>query len=74
MAYFSRRVVEEVPTFETEVWACASKDCRGWMRKDFSFAEQPEKAFLRIEFRPDSQERLLLLFSDFFIANEVRPS
>lgn len=42
MAYFSRRVVEEAPTFETEVWACVSVDCRGWMRKDFSFVQQPK--------------------------------
>lgn len=23
------------------VWECESDDCLGWMRKDFSFAEEP---------------------------------
>lgn len=42
MAYFSRRIVEEAPKVETEVWACVSEACRGWMRKDFSFVAEPE--------------------------------
>ncbi|GGM35562.1 hypothetical protein GCM10011351_22110 [Paraliobacillus quinghaiensis] len=40
MAYYNnkREPVEEV---ETQVWACSSESCPGWMREDYSFETVP---------------------------------
>ncbi|HDR4470788.1 TPA: cold-shock protein, partial [Bacillus thuringiensis] len=34
--------VAEVPPEQTPVWECESEDCLGWMRKNFSFEEEPK--------------------------------
>jgi Cold-inducible protein YdjO len=39
---FSRGPKEPVPEVETNIWACTSEDCNGWMRESFSFKEEPE--------------------------------
>lgn len=39
---FSRGPKEPVPEVETNVWACTSEDCNGWMRESFSFDKEPE--------------------------------
>lgn len=38
---FSRRQDEPIPEVETDVWACQSSECVGWMRDSFSFATEP---------------------------------
>ncbi|WP_047984485.1 cold-shock protein [Ornithinibacillus californiensis] len=38
---FSRGPKEPVPEVETNVWACTSEECNGWMRESFSFNEVP---------------------------------
>lgn len=38
---FSRRQQEPIPEVETDVWACISSECVGWMRDNFSFATEP---------------------------------
>lgn len=38
---FSRRRAEPIPEVETDVWACESSECAGWMRDSFSFAAEP---------------------------------
>jgi hypothetical protein len=41
---FGRRnqVEEEIKTEETEIWACSSDDCKGWMRDNFKSEETPK--------------------------------
>lgn len=39
---FSRGPKEPVPEVETNVWACTSEECNGWMRESFSFEQVPE--------------------------------
>ncbi|MFD1362168.1 cold-shock protein [Lentibacillus salinarum] len=39
---FSRGPKKSVPEVETNVWACTSESCAGWMRESFSFSEEPE--------------------------------
>lgn len=38
---FFRGSKEPIPEVETNVWACTSKECRGWMRESFSFKTEP---------------------------------
>lgn len=38
---FMRRQAEPVPETETDIWTCTNEDCTGWMRKGFSFEENP---------------------------------
>lgn len=38
---FSRGRKEPLPEVETNVWACTSDDCQGWMRESFSFDKEP---------------------------------
>ncbi|MFD3448414.1 cold-inducible protein YdjO-related protein [Microbacteriaceae bacterium 4G12] len=33
---------QEKKMVNVEVWECESDDCLGWMRKDFSFTEDPK--------------------------------
>ncbi|GGA66970.1 cold-shock protein [Ornithinibacillus halotolerans] len=37
---FSRGPKEPVPEVETNVWACTSEECNGWMRESFSFQQE----------------------------------
>lgn len=39
---FSRGRKEPLPEVETNVWACTSETCQGWMRESFSFEKKPE--------------------------------
>jgi len=39
---FSRGQKEPLPEVETNVWACTSESCQGWMRESFSFETNPE--------------------------------
>ena len=38
---FSKKVMEPLPEEQTEVWACSSPDCKGWMRGNFAFQQEP---------------------------------
>jgi len=38
---FSRGQKEPLPEVETNVWACTSEECQGWMRESFSFQKEP---------------------------------
>lgn len=38
---FIRRQAVPVPEEETAVWSCVNEECPGWMRKEFSFDDQP---------------------------------
>ncbi|MCP8969566.1 cold-shock protein [Ectobacillus ponti] len=51
------RIQEEVP-----VWECSSEDCKGWMRKNFSFTENPDCPLCGSEMK--SGERLLHVLPD----------
>ncbi|MGN7381023.1 Uncharacterised protein [Chlamydia abortus] len=33
---------KEPPVIEAKVWICTGDQCPGWMRAEFTFAEQPE--------------------------------
>ena len=69
--------VAEVPPEQTPVWECESEDCLGWMRKNFSFEEEPKCPLCKSSMK--SGERLLpklliynkkpLLIKRFFIIN-----
>lgn len=39
---FSRGPKKPVPEVETTVWTCTDDNCKGWMRKSFSFDEEPK--------------------------------
>lgn len=39
---FSRGKKEPLPEVETNVWACTSDSCQGWMRESFSFESDPK--------------------------------
>lgn len=41
MSFFRGAKEEPVPEVETNVWACTSEDCNGWMRESFSFEMEP---------------------------------
>jgi hypothetical protein len=50
---------QQVPT---EVWECPSENCLGWMRKDFSFEEEPKCPLCGTKMK--SGERLLYILSN----------
>ncbi len=35
--YYSKRNQEPPVQEETEIWECTVEECKGWMRKDFSY-------------------------------------
>ncbi len=35
--YYSRKNQEPPIQEETEIWECTKEECKGWMRKDFSY-------------------------------------
>ena len=37
MYYYGKRNQEPLAQEQTEVWECTVEDCKGWMRKDFSY-------------------------------------
>lgn len=39
---FARGPKEPVPEVDTNVWACVSEDCQGWMRESYSFESVPK--------------------------------
>ncbi|AZJ22886.1 cold-shock protein [Bacillus wiedmannii] len=39
------------------IWECTAKDCRGWMRKNFSLEEEPKCPLCKNDM--NSSERLL---------------
>lgn len=39
MSFYRKQEVVEV---ETDVWACTSDDCQGWMRESYSFEKEPK--------------------------------
>lgn len=38
---YRRQVPEVIPEENTEVWSCTSDTCKGWMRTDFTFLNEP---------------------------------
>ncbi|MBM7693850.1 hypothetical protein JOC77_003294 [Peribacillus deserti] len=40
--YNSKKWEEPQPKEQIEVWECQSQDCKGWMRKDYSFEDLPD--------------------------------
>ncbi|MBB6735582.1 cold-shock protein [Cohnella zeiphila] len=40
MAYRSKPV-EDLPHEDTKIWTCENKECNGWIRDDFAFADVP---------------------------------
>lgn len=38
---FARGQKEPVPEVDTDVWACTSEECNGWMRETYSFEKDP---------------------------------
>lgn len=40
-AYQRGRHQEEVKLMEAEVWTCTGESCKGWMRQDLSFQQEP---------------------------------
>ncbi|WP_336774855.1 cold-shock protein [Paenibacillus sp. MMO-58] len=39
--YNRKKIQEDIPEVITKVWSCASEDCNGWMRANFSFDQTP---------------------------------
>lgn len=39
---FARGPKEPVPEVDTNVWACTSEECQGWMRESYSFNVEPK--------------------------------
>ncbi|MFE7083861.1 cold-shock protein [Priestia megaterium] len=37
MSYYRKRNQEPLAQEQTEVWECIIENCKGWMRKDFSY-------------------------------------
>lgn len=40
--YSRKKTFEELPEAMTPVWSCTRDDCNGWMRANFSFADEPD--------------------------------
>lgn len=40
-AYQKGRQQDAVKLMEAEVWACTGDSCKGWMRRDLSFQQEP---------------------------------
>ncbi|WP_438432906.1 cold-shock protein [Gorillibacterium sp. sgz500922] len=38
---FSKKIPEALPEEDTAVWSCVSGNCKGWMRTNFVFADEP---------------------------------
>lgn len=36
-----KRGQEDIELAEAEVWTCTGDSCKGWMRRDLSFEQQP---------------------------------
>lgn len=41
MLAYRGKPVEDLPHEETVIWSCTHKDCKGWIRDNFSFADEP---------------------------------
>ncbi|CAM4003225.1 cold-shock protein [Cohnella lubricantis] len=41
MLAYRGKPVEDLPHEETVIWSCTLKDCKGWIRDDFSFESVP---------------------------------
>ena len=41
MMAYRGKPVEDLPHVDTVIWSCANKDCNGWIRDNFSFANVP---------------------------------
>jgi hypothetical protein len=39
---YRKKPVEEVVEENTSIWACTKDGCKGWMRDNFTFEEEPE--------------------------------
>lgn len=50
---FSRGQKEPLPEVETNVWACTSETCQGWMRESFSFNTNPECPLCQSEMKKE---------------------
>ncbi|MGM9986331.1 MAG: cold-inducible protein YdjO-related protein [Bacillaceae bacterium] len=55
---------KEVKMENTEVWVCESCDCKGWMRKQFSFSEEPNCPLCGSSMATDTKE--LPVLESFF--------
>lgn len=40
--YFRKKQDEELVKESTAVWTCEQEDCKGWMRDNFSFEDEPK--------------------------------
>lgn len=38
---YRKKLPEELTYEETAVWCCTQTDCKGWMRDDFAFEDEP---------------------------------
>jgi hypothetical protein len=52
---FSKKAPEAIEEEQTPVWACASADCRGWMRVNFVFHDEPNCPLCGSSMHPDSR-------------------
>lgn len=41
MYHSRKRFFEELPQELTAVWICSNEACKGWMRDNFTFSEEP---------------------------------
>ncbi|MGZ9585748.1 cold-shock protein [Paenibacillus marinisediminis] len=39
--YNRKNAVEDIPEVSTAIWSCETDTCKGWMRDNFSFQEEP---------------------------------
>jgi len=38
---YRKKSVEEIPEENTSIWSCVEDDCKGWMRDNFAFEQEP---------------------------------
>ncbi|WP_256759354.1 cold-shock protein [Cohnella sp. WQ 127256] len=39
--YYRKKSLEEVPLEDTAIWSCPTEGCKGWIRDNFAFENQP---------------------------------
>ena len=49
--YYSKRNQEPPVQEETEIWECTVEECKGWMRKDFSYDNHQKCPLCKIRWK-----------------------
>jgi hypothetical protein len=52
---YKRNNMEEVEPEETKVWECTSDTCKGWIRANFTYDQQPECPLCKSEMKASTK-------------------